>query len=130
MRLSERSTGLWQVERFIRWFGPALKLETGVRFGKPFYHGPVGVWLMHRDRWQECRGYDESMLYWGFMEIEMVERLQTNFELVPWDVRYGCDFYHLEHFHPGIRRATDRRVNRVPAVRPLEANDGDWGLAD
>ena len=38
---------------------------------RPWFDAPVGVAMMYRDLWHECRGYDERLLYWGFMDTDL-----------------------------------------------------------
>ena len=117
------------VDRFVAWFGDRLRIETG----RVFYHLDVGIWLAHRDLWQECGGYDERMIYMNDMDIDMVNRLMSTYPLVDLGTLVGYDFYHLDHYHPRGSRSssTHRRVNSqrpVPALGCRPSGDG-WGLA-
>ncbi|MCC5025843.1 MAG: hypothetical protein J6386_25030 [Candidatus Synoicihabitans palmerolidicus] len=43
-----------------------------------FWTSAVRIWLMHRDRWFECTGYNERFIYRNEMEVEMASRLMKN----------------------------------------------------
>ena len=117
------------VERFVAWFGWRLRIETG----RVFYRIDVGVWLLHRDLWDACGGYDERMIYMNDMEIDMVTRLMSKYPLIDLGKLVGYDFYHLDHYHPRGSRSssTHREVNTHHPLPPLgfqPSGDG-WGLA-
>lgn len=126
-RFSVRCPPFWQVRQFIRWFGHSLRIDTpGPK--DCFFNAPVGIWLAPRHCWEDCRGYDERFIYWGFMEIEMIYRLTKKYSLVHWEKNFDCDFYHLEHYHPAKQRITSRRMNREEFGGAFRANGDDWGL--
>ena len=117
------------VERFVAWFGRRLRIETG----RVFYNIDVGIWLVHRDLWRECGGYDERMIYMNDMDIDMVTRLTSKYPLIDLGTLVGYDFYHLDHYHPRGSRSssTHRKVNtHVPlSSRGFRPSGDDWGLA-
>lgn len=119
---------LWEVICYIQDYGKRLLIQSGSTLGKPFYYGPVGIWLLHRTLWMACSGYDERLLYWGWMEPEMIHRLMQKYQLVDWDQIYGCDFYHLEHYNPRRRRKTNRKANADISNNSLRPNPDSWGL--
>jgi len=125
------SPSLSHVQRLITLFG--RRLDVLIRPGRPFWANWVGIWLVHRDRWRECGGYDERMLYMNDMETNMITRLAQRHAVVDLGVIVGFDFYHLEHKQPGDPRATGerRRTNDAAFRRPTEfvVNDEHWGLA-
>ncbi len=117
------------VERFVAGFSRRLRIETG----RVFYKIDVGVWLLHRDLWCECGGYDERMIYMNDMEIDMVTRLMSKYPLIDLGKLVGYDFYHLDHYHPRGSRSssTHRTVNNQRPLPPMgfqPSGDG-WGLA-
>ena len=119
---------LWTVERFLVWFGRRLPIETGL----VFYRNAVGIWLLHRDLWCECGGYDEHMIYMNDMEIDMATRLMSKYPMIDLGTLVDYDFYHLDHYHPRGSRssATHRRVNAQTREEPrLQPNGDGWGLA-
>jgi hypothetical protein len=132
-RFAVRSPSLSVVERFVRLRRGSLPVEGAVE-PVPFYMGAVGIWLLHRALWDECRGYDERMIYMNGMEANMMQRLLKKYPIVDVGPMSDYDFFHLEHYHPRQRRATGshRKVNpHHPFSEPdqLEANDEGWGLA-
>lgn len=117
------------VERFLAWFGRRLRIETG----RVFYRIDVGIWLLHRNLWWECGGYDERMIYMNDMEIDMATRLMSTYAMIDLGKLVEYDFYHLDHYHPRGSRssATHRAVNAQslePPLRLRPSGDG-WGLA-
>jgi hypothetical protein len=98
-----------------------------------FYHIDVGIWLLHREVWHACGGYDERMIYMNDMEIDMVTRLMSKYPIVNLGELVDYDFYHLDHYHPWGSRssATHRRVNNgsPKEVLGFQPNGSDWGLA-
>ena len=117
------------VERFLIWFGHRLRIETG----RVFYRIDVGIWLLHRDLWRECGGYDERMVYMNDMEIDMATRLMSKYPMIDLGKLVEYDFYHLDHYHPRGSRSsgTHRKVNAQSPELPLgfqPSGDG-WGLA-
>jgi hypothetical protein len=121
------SPELERVLSFVNRYGRVLPRE-GQR-QEPWFDAPVGAIVLHRDLWQQYRGYDESLLYWGFMETDLVFRLASSQPIVDLDRALGCDFFHLAH---SLRRKrfTSRRKN--PRTRPSVTcpNDESWGLRD
>ncbi len=115
-----------QVESLIRWCGPMLEVETLANF----FYSPVGIMLLHRNLWEECGGYDERLIYWGWMEIDMAHRLRSKYPLVDLGEMVGHDFYHLEHYDARLPRKTPRKLNPTRAEDlDLFPNGPDWGLS-
>ena len=121
------------VDLFIRCFGRHIATENA-RSRSEFYFAGVGIWLCHRDVWQECGGYDERMIYMNAMETNMIRRLLPKYEMVDLGKSSNYDFYHLEHYHPWSERksSTHRKVNpHLPFSQPdtINPNGEDWGLS-
>lgn len=124
-----RNPSLGQVSQLIRLCGSMLKIESD--YPHFFFGNPVGIMLLHRNIWEECGGYDERLIYWGWMEIDMAFRLQKKYPLVNLGPIVGCDFYHLEHYDPSLPRKTPRKRN--PMIREglsLFPNESTWGLVN
>jgi hypothetical protein len=136
-RFAAGSPSLSSVTRFVRWFGRRLRVwRANLTTGDLFWTSYVGLWLAHRDRWLESSGYDERLIYYNWMETDMICRLRARYPVVDLGAMTGYDFYHLEHYHPW--RVVEARVHAiknadidvngpVPAIRP---NPDSWGLAD
>jgi hypothetical protein len=115
-----------QVALLIRWCGHWLMVESG----RDFFYSPVGIMLLHRAIWEECGGYDERLIYWGAMEIDMAYRVRTKYPLVDLGKMVGNDFYHLEHYDVRLPRLTPRKMNPEKADNlKLFPNGPDWGLS-
>jgi hypothetical protein len=111
-RFAVRSPSLRAVKGFVAKFRRRLKIDITSRH--PFYWYGVGIWLVSRDIWHACGGYDEEMLHMNGMEINMILRLLPKYPIVNFGEMTDCDFYHLEHYHPFVPRMSSvyRKVNR------------------
>ena len=120
---------------FLLIFGQKLKIESAREYGKPFWWSPVGIMLFHKNIWQECQGYDENLLYWGWMEGDLALRLKQKYQLVDFKDHVNNYFYHLEHY-PSLTSykdrngpATPRKKNKVVTQNlTFKANESEWGL--
>jgi len=127
-RFAVRCPGFVDVARLVDWFGRWLEVEIV----PTFYYSSVGIWLMHRDVWDEAGGYDERMIYMNDMEIDMAARLMTRYPMIDLGKLVKYDFYHLDHYHPrGPRKSSaHRRVNNESAREDLgiQPSGSGWGL--
>jgi hypothetical protein len=133
-RFAVRCPSLPVVARFVGLFGRLVPKENS-RSHSPFYFAGVGIWLVHRNLWSECGGYDERMIYMNAMETNMIIRLMKKYQMVNLGNLTDYDFYHLEHYHPWVMRktSTHRKVNpHLPFSQPdtLHPNTEGWGLRD
>ncbi len=136
-RLAVRCPSREQIDRVVRLFGRWLPVRRDNQwFAHEYWSSSVGIWLTHRRLWHECRGYDERMVYYNWMETDMIRRLRQSYPLQNLGEITGYDFYHLEHYHPrrvAEGRAHTRknpdidRLSRPPMMRP---NGNTWGLAE
>ena len=119
--------------RAVRWliggFAPLLPVE---RINKPnhFFQSPVGIMLLHRDMWNECGAYDESLLYWGWMECDLAFRLKRRYPVIDLGEHIGRSFFHLEHYDPKAERTVSRKCNPRRQDNVFHPNGQKWGLAD
>lgn len=116
------------IERFGKWiFSEELK----------FCHwaSPVGILMMHRNIWDDIGGYDERLIYYWFMDVDMATRLIKKYPIVNIGKVFGYHFFHLEHISNGFRfRHSHRKLNPSwsksfdkPVLNP---NGPGWGLGD
>jgi len=134
-RISRLSLPLSQIKRFIDFFQNWFKLETATEWGREFWWSPVGIMMFHRDLWHATRGYDERLIYWGWMEGDLALRLGQKHEVVEFSKFVGHDFYHLEHYSNLTEykdrngTATPRKKNE-PRFEDLNytENEESWGL--
>ncbi|TCL00885.1 hypothetical protein EV198_2902 [Roseivirga ehrenbergii] len=114
------------IRRFRNWiFNEELK----------FCHwaSPVGILMMHRDMWEDLGGYDERLIYYWFMDVDLGTRLIKKYPIVNIGKVFGYDFFHLEHIRSGFRfRHSHRKLNPdwsksfdKPILNP---NGENWGL--
>jgi len=127
-RLAVRCPSFWTVDRFVHWFGQVLKTQHAPP-SVPFYYASVGIWLVHRNLWNECGGYDERMIYMNDMEYNMISRLLQKYQMVDLGKLVDYDFYHLEHYHPrSVRKARAHRKINPDQAHVFHPNRKDWGL--
>jgi hypothetical protein len=93
--------------------------------------------MFHRDIWQSTQGYDEKLIYWGWMEGDLALRLGQKHQVVEFSKFVGHDFYHLEHYSNLVEykdrngTATPRKKNPVITENlNYKTNDPNWGLFD
>jgi len=134
-RFAVRCPSFGMVERFVIWFGRWLQVDNHLKHRPGFFYASyVGMWLLHRDLWNECRGYDERLIYMNWMETDMILRMKQEYTVVDLGQLVGHDFYHLEHYHPRApKRATGhRKVNpHMDLDNPANVfrlNSETWGL--
>lgn len=125
-RIANLIPSLGQIERLLAWTGSRLLIEVE----RPFFDSPVGIMLLHRDLWWRAGGYDERLLYWGWMETDLAHRLKSVCAIIDIGPATGCDFYHLEHYDPSTPRKTPRQKNaRNEHPAAFKPNSEDWGFA-
>ena len=133
-RFCVRCPSIWNLENYIDWFGRSFKIEVTTL--RPFYAHGVGIWLLHRNLWDECGGYDERMIYMNDTEVNMITRLGINgHEIINLGKLVDYDFYHMEHYHPLALRSssTHRKVNpELPFSKPekVNPNGSGWGFVE
>ena len=134
-RISRLSLSLSQIISFINIFKNYFRVETATEWGKEFWWSPVGIMIFHRNIWVSSRGYDERLIYWGWMEGDLALRLGQRHAVVEFSKFVGHQFYHLEHY-PSLTDyrnrngpATPRKKNQ-PVFENLNyiENNDKWGL--
>ena len=134
-RFSSQSYSLEYVYNYIKYYGSKLKIETARTWGFPFWWSPVGIMLFNREIWNNSRGYDEKLIYWGWMEGDMALRLGKKHLLIDFKDSVGNYLYHLEHY-PSMTEYKDRngpatpRKKNEPKIYGLkyQVNDKSWGV--
>src|SRR6185295_17948117 len=100
-RFASQGPSFANVTRFVKLAGESLPVERQNRYTEHlFWTSYVGIWLAHRNLWHESGGYDERMIYYNWMETDMISRLRRAYPIVDLGELTGHDFYHLEHYHP------------------------------
>jgi radical SAM superfamily enzyme YgiQ (UPF0313 family)/ADP-heptose:LPS heptosyltransferase/predicted O-methyltransferase YrrM/Flp pilus assembly protein TadD len=100
------------------------------------FSGTVTALLLERDMWEECRGFDERLIYWGWFDVDINYRLRTRYGFADLE-DLGVPFFHLDHYssseHRDIKMFNQENPRRVnPGDLPLSfaSNGMDWGLAN
>jgi len=121
---------------FIKIFSSFLKLESATDWGREFWHSPVGIMMFHRNIWMATQGYDERLIYWGWMETDYAIRLSQRHQIINLGVYMGHHFFHLEHYSNLTEyknrngAATPRKKNEaITEGLTYNVNCDAWGLA-
>ena len=136
-RISKLSLPLHQIKRFIKFFKNCFKLESATEWGREFWWSPVGIMMFHHDIWKASRGYDERLIYWGWMEGDLALRLGQKHKVIEFSKFVGHDFYHLEHYS-NLTEYKDRNGTATPRKKNeprfddlnYRENGENWGLSD
>jgi hypothetical protein len=133
--LAVRTPALPLVERYVDSFGPRLpRMADGP--DDRYWEVYIGIILFHRDLWEACEGYDQSFLYYGYMEFDLFLRLLMKYEGAEISHRVGTSFFHLDHvpaWSVGTKLARRTNVLRRPDSNPpteMRPNGPDWGLSE
>lgn len=120
-----QSPSIESLEKFIGQNSSEFLCDDGGEFG----YCATGMMVMHRDLWMEVSGYDERLIHWGWMEIDLGMRVTRKY---PWcDVtrNYGMMLYHMEHYKEK-KRVTTRKCNPMNHHNAFRPNPDNWGLGD
>lgn len=98
-----------------------------------YWASAVGILMMHRNLWEKVGGYDERLIYYWFMDVDLATRLISQYPIVNWGKKFGYHFFHLEHMSTGLKfRHSHRKLNPAWAKsfdKPsLNPNGSNWGL--
>ena len=133
--ISRLSLPLSQINWFINTFERFFKVESATDWGTPFWDSPVGIMMFHKDIWEACMGYDEKLLYWGWMEGDLALRLKQQHSIIEFSKFVGYNFFHLEHYSNLVEYkyrngpASPRKKNPIRKENlSYSVNDNNWGL--
>ena len=134
-RISKLSWSLNNISNYLKQFSNYLKVETARDYGLKFWGSPVGIMLLSRKIWFNTRGYDQKLLYWGWMEADMALRVSQKHELIDLSKYVSHCFYHLDHY-PSLTAYKDRNGPATPRKKNptiydnlnYKENDENWGL--
>ena len=118
-----QSPCLDNLDKFIQENGDNLTIDNLM----PYFLAPAGSLMMHRERWYECHGIDEKLIYWGWNDIDLVLRMRLrNYFCIDMGKEHDMYTYHLQHYSSEY---TPPKQN--PQVfNPFVVNDNNWGLAN
>jgi len=134
-RISRLSLKPTLIKHFVNLFSNFLKIESATEWGRHFWWSPVGIMMFHRQIWEDTRGYDEKLIYWGWMEGDLALRLEKKHRIIEFSKFVGYDFYHLEHYS-NLTDYKDRNgpatsiKKNIPKLKGLhyQVNSEQWGL--
>jgi hypothetical protein len=92
----------------------------------PGFATPSACAILHREVWASCRGYDETLINWGWMEIDLYLRLMQRH---PWRdlASQGVVLFHLEHYPNNNRQTTPRKMNPMAITLRFDTSNENWG---
>lgn len=95
--------------------------------------GGAGAILVPGSIWEECRGFDERLIYWGWSDIDLHYRIISRYVISDME-HHGMRFYHLDHYSsadPEIQNAESPHKTNPQSMPTLYAPNGEnWGLKD
>lgn len=94
--------------------------------------GPIGDFqLMRAERWCDMRAFDENLIYWGWMDIDLATRASQVCDLTDIST-LGADLFHLEHYRGPRPAGHVSRPANEQVRNPYRANPSrpDWGFAN
>ncbi|NWF98010.1 MAG: glycosyltransferase [Nitrospirae bacterium] len=95
------------------------------------FMGTATAYLMSRNLWFECRGFDENLIYWGWFDIDIFYRIITKYPVFDFE-DFKIPFFHLEHYSDSKNRSLEKENPRKanPMIYPSSffSNSEKWGL--
>jgi len=94
--------------------------------------GWAGSFIMHRSLWDECGAFDESSLYWGWVDIDFVLRNARRYPTVSLS-NFGVTAYHLGHPPTYVKNSgkTSKKsklnLHSIPYPFDYHSNKQNWG---
>jgi glycosyltransferase involved in cell wall biosynthesis len=120
-----QSPGIAEMTKYIDTEGTALEVEPLL----PFYMGCAGALAMHRDRWFECHGNDERLVFWGYNDIDLNLRMRLKYACLDYYQTNKVSVFHLEHYPSRNDKQSAPKKLNPHVFNPLVVNDENWGLA-
>ena len=123
-----RNPNIGELDWFIQRFGRFLPAGSWFSIGERDRYTATGFVMMHKKLWYECRGYDERLIHWGWMDIDLALRVKQK---CPWMNLEDAGLpvvFHLEHYHPSTGRRTTRERNPMRRDNQHQPNEGSWGI--
>lgn len=114
-----------ELNRYLDQHGSMLPYEPLM----PGFATPSGLALLHRSVWEECQGYNETLIYWGWMEIDLYLRLTQRMPWVDLD-NFGVDLFHIEHYPHRGHGAQTRKMNPMELQDSFAVTGTSWGYAE
>jgi len=80
---------------------------------------------------REAQGFDESLIHWGWFDIDLHNRLSTRYKCADLET-YGVVLFHLEHYVDRAKFDAElcRKHNPQTVNHSYAPNSDDWGLRD
>jgi hypothetical protein len=114
-----------ELHRYIDTHGAMLPYEPLI----PGFATPSGLALLHRSLWEAASAYDEKLIYWGWMEIDLYLRITQRYPWIDLD-NHGVHLFHIEHYPHRSSGAQTRAMNPMEVPTSFAAGNSAWGFAD
>jgi len=120
----ERRPNLDEWDRYLLLIAKNTPIEPTKWFAR---FGGAGALMIHRRLWHELRGLDESLIGWGWNDVDLGMRASQNY---PWLSlsTLGIFLYHMEHPRTGRRQSAFTKTNPERFNAAFHMNNKDWGL--
>ena len=94
---------------------------------KQWWWVAVGIFLIPRNVYLELKGYDESNIYFNYMEHEFMLRLKQKIKFKNLGKALGFPFYHIYHTREDAKKKKEN--DNIIDKKNLELipNGDDWG---
>ena len=126
-----RCPNLQELDWVVCHFGSLMPFDLPLRIHHlPFhYYFPASLFMMSRWLWDDCRGVDESMMHYGFIDTDLVRRVASKYTSLYMDVN-GLTLFHLDHYRSATGPITDRKINQDIFNNKYCPNGDAWGLGN
>lgn len=114
-----------ELQRYIDTHGAMLPYEPLI----PGFATPSGLALLHRSLWEASGAYDEKLIYWGWMEIDLYLRITQRYPWIDLD-NHGVHLFHIEHYPHRSSGAQTRKMNPMEVPTSFSTGNSKWGFAD
>ena len=114
-----------ELHHYIDAHGAMLPYESLI----PGFATPSGLALLHRSLWEDSCGYDEKLIYWGWMEIDLYLRITQRYPWIDLD-NHGVHLFHIEHYPHRTSGAQTRKMNPMEVPTSFSTENSHWGFAD
>lgn len=120
------------IDEIDRYIDQNLNILAHDKINVDKFMGTATAYLMSRELWFSCRGFDERLIYWGWFDIDLFYRMKPGYAIFNME-DLGMPFYHLEHYSDSLYRSLAQENPRKgnPMIYPsaFTPNDKNWGLA-
>lgn len=116
-----------ELEQYIETSEPIPKSHNMFYLSGNSFGGTAVALLMNRKMWIDCTGWWEELIYWGWADIEIHNRLLKKYSYGGDLCDFGIDFYHLSY---PLDLQRPGKANSSINSKEFKCNPPNWGLKD